>query len=181
MARASLVPQVIDAIVAGLRAYSTTDVTFRGPTSSTSGVTVYDGPEWRAPATDPNGFVVIGYGGEDLDERADDGETGSESMSGANGVRGMATTRPRDQLADDVECVAFYRSGSVDSSTAREKAWQMVDAVHSWLQANPTCGVATTTNGQVVRVHVTARSMDQWLNSGSRCAVRFTISAQTRT
>ena len=38
MAAASLIPTVLDAVVAGLRAYSTGDVTFRSPMSSASGV-----------------------------------------------------------------------------------------------------------------------------------------------
>lgn len=182
MARASLVPEIVDAVLAGLRSYSTADVTFRGPTSSTSGVTVYDGPEVRDHNDSPVGtFVIIGYGGEDLDPVMADGEQGSEAMSGVQQVRGMATSRPKDQLQDDIECVALSWSGSPNPSAVRSKAWDAVDAVHSWLQANPTAGIATTADGQVVRIHITSRSMSQWFSSGARCAVRFTISAQTRT
>ncbi len=181
MARSSLVPQVIDAIVAGLRTYSTTDVTFRGPTSSASGVTVYDGPEWRAPATDPHGFVVIGYGGEDLTERDPSGEEGSESMAGGQQVRAIAASSPKEQPQDEIECVAYYFTGSVDTSTAREKAWQMVDAVDTFLRADPKVGISASADGQVMWVQLTSRSMSQWLASGSRCAVRFTLTAYTRT
>lgn len=182
MARASLVPEIVDALLAGLRAYSTADVTFRGPTSSASGVTVYDGPEFRAYSSDPSGFVVVGYGGEDLDERDPDGEPGAESMQGAQDVRAIATSSPKEQPQDEIECVAFAWDGSAKAvASVRESAWQMVDAVDTYLRANPKVGIAASADGQVMWVQLTARSMSQWLNSGARCAVRFTLTAHTRT
>lgn len=181
MAAASLIPTVLDAVVAGLRAYSTGDVTFRSPVSSASGVTVYDGPEWRLPATDPDGFLVIGYGGEDLDDRADDGEQGADVVTGDQQVRAIATSSPKQQADDQIECVAFWRSGSVDTSQARAQAWAIVDAVDTFLRADPKVGVTASAAGQVMWVQLTSRSMSQWLNSGSRCAVRFTLTAHTRT
>jgi hypothetical protein len=182
VARASLVPQILTAVVAGLRTYSTPDVTFRAPTSSATGATVYDGPEWRAyDGPDAAGWLVIGWGGEDVDIRPTDGEQPDPAMSGSQDVRAIATSSPREQPQDEIECVAVYGAGALDTATARAKAWALVDAVHSFLTADPKVGIVPSADGQVMWVQLTSRSTTQWINSGSRCAVRFTITAYTRT
>lgn len=182
MARASLVPQILDALVAGLRGYSTAEVTFRAPTASSDGVTVYDGPEWLAyDGPDRAGFVVIGYGGEDVDDRPADGDPGDPAAAGSQDVRAIATSSPKEQPEDEIECVAVYGTGALDTATARSVAWQVVDAVDTFLRANAKVGIAPSADGQVMWVQLTSRSMTQWLNSGSRCAVRFTLTAHTRT
>jgi hypothetical protein len=188
MARASLVPQVLDALVAGLRVYSTVEMAFRAPTGVASGVTVYDGPEWLAyDGPDPDGFVVVGYGGEDLDVRGSrttarsGDDEGDPSVSGSQDVRAMATSSPKEQPQDDIECVAVYGSGAVDTAVSRTAAWRIVDAVDTFLRADPKLGIAASADGQVMWVQLTSRSMTQWLSSGSRCAIRFTLTAYTRT
>lgn len=182
MARASLIPQILDALVAGLRSYSTTEVTFRAPTSIGEGTAVYDGPEWRAyEGPDLDGWLVIGWGGEPVDERPALGERGDVVMGGGSEVRAIATSSPKAQPEDGISCVAVYSGGDIDTAGARSKAWQIVDAVDSYLRADPKVGIAPSADGQVLWVQVTARSMEQWLNAGSWCSITFTLTASTRT
>ena len=176
MARVSLVPDVIDGIVAGLRAASG----FRAPTSSADGITVFDGPEFiGSNDTEPDGFVVIGYGGEDLEARddtdADDAATGEVSLAG------QATSSPKDN-ADEIECVAWYGTGGVHVSATRLAAFAIVDAVDTWLRPNARAGVLPSSSGYVHQCQVTASSLRQYVIDGnSRAVVRFTIRVLAKT
>ena len=175
MARVSLTPEVIDGIVAGLRARAG----WRGPDDSTEGTTVYDGPEFTTTdATHPDGFVVIGYGGEDLDDREGDPD---DAMSGEVNVAAMATTSPKD-VSDEIECAAWFGLGSVDVSGARSAVFAIVDDFDTWLRANARATVAPGSGAQVNHVQVTGTSLRQYIrDGGSRASVRFTIRLQSRT
>ncbi len=175
MARASLIPDVLDGIVTGLRAATG----FRSPTSTSDGITVYDGPEFTArQGMDRSGFVVIGYGGEDL-EQPDDGPN-DPAVSTDTSVRAIATTSPKEH-EDDIDCAAFYSLGSVDSSACRLAAFAIVDAVDTWLRANAKAGFTASGLNQVFHVQIVALEFQQYVAGGSRAVVRFTLRVKSRT
>jgi hypothetical protein len=179
MARTSLIPEVITAVVTGLRGTAG----LRAPTATTTGATVYDGPEVLAhKGPDTAGLIVIGYGGEDLDARLNDSSP-DPSMIGSSEVWAVATSSPKDQPEDDIECVAWCSLGYVDTAAARSTAFALVDLVDTWCRANPRAGVLTQADGSQVmwaQVHGT-RSLEQYVSGGSRAKVRFTLRVKTRT
>ena len=175
--RFSLLPDLIDSVVAGLRATSG----FRAPSSSASGITVYDGPEWiGGQATDPDGYVIIGYGGENLERRGVGDDPNPQRLESQ--IRSISPAALKEQ---DVElpCVAFAWSGGSDMSATRLQAFAIVDLVEAWLTANPRAGVATGSGGtQVLWAKLTgSHSLSQYTESGVRAVVEFTITAKTRT
>lgn len=178
MAKVSLVPQILDALVSGLRAYTGGTVTFRAPDGSADGVTVYDGPEWLVGTRrDADGFVVIGYGGEDLEARPADAS--GSSGSGSTSVRAISTESLKDH-EDEFDCVAVATDST--PSAARLAAHAMADALDSFLRTDPTLGIATSADGQVFHVQVTERpELRQWVSDQFWCALVVTLTAKTRT
>lgn len=176
--RFSLIPQVIDGLVAGMRASSG----FRAPDGTGDGVTVYDGPEWiGVSGKDPEGRLIVGYGGEDLEVHGDD--EAPNAIQQDTEIRAISTSAPRDQMVV-VPCVAYAWLGYEDASAARTAVFAVVDAVESWLTSNPRCNVATQADGSQV-MHATASGSHEFrqyrVGGGSRAVVEFTITAKTRT
>lgn len=176
----SLIPDVLDGLVTGLRAATG----FRSPTSSSDGVTVYDGPEWvGANADDPDGFVVVGYGGEDLESRGV-GDDPGPAVSGDTQVRSISTAASKEQDLE-VPCVVYTWSGAEeDVSALRSSAFDALAAVEVWLTANPRLGVTPgASNEQVLWATATgSHSLRQYKEGGGvRCVVEFTITVRTRT
>lgn len=175
MARVSLTPDVIDGIVAGLRARTG----WRGPTDPTEGITVYDGPEFTTTsATHPDGFVVIGWGGEDLEAREGDPDDGiTADLTTAT----MSAAEPKD-VDENLQCVAYYGVGSVDVAGTRRAAYALVDGVETWLRTNDRAGVAVLPGGHVHWARVVSTSMRQEIvDGGSRVTIRFAITFKSRT
>jgi hypothetical protein len=180
MARTSLIPEVLTAVVVGLRATAG----LRAPTSTADGATVYDGPEFLSyNGPDPLGMIVIGYGDEDLEARQNDQDGAAPAMTGISQVRAISTASPKDQPEDDVQCVAWFASGDVNTAAVRASAFALVDLVDTWCRANGRATVPTQSDGsQVMWVQVHGdRSLEQYLNGGSRAKVRFTLRVKTRT
>ena len=175
--RFSLIPELIDGIVAGLRARTG----FRDPSSAESGITVYDGPEWiGGQDTDLLGFVVIGYGGEDLESRGV--EDAPNPMPQSTEIRAISPAAVKEQDVE-VPCVAYFWSGDGSVSTVRAGVFAIVAQVEQWLSDNPKCGVAVQAdNAQVIHATATgSHEFRQYVDPGPRAVVEFTITAKTRT
>lgn len=174
----SLIPDVLDGIVTGLRA----STGFRGPDDSADGVTVYDGPEWTGQqAEDRDGFLIVGYGGEDLESRKP--EEGATSVTGESQVRSISTSAYKEQ-SDEIPCVLYAWSGDLSFSALRTSAFAVVDAVEQWLTDNPRCGVAAGAhNEQVLWATATGtHELRQYRDGGkSVVVIPFTITVRTRT
>lgn len=138
---ASTVPAVLDALVAGF-------------TSALPGVQVVDGQ----PITTDGDVVCVGF-------------------SGLAGEPAVESTRTREQLAVeperesyDITCLASSWDGGTDAKAVRDRAYQLLDAVASWLAADRTLG------GLVLSTRLSAESLIQeQTDQGAAATVRFTV------
>ncbi len=176
MARITWAPEVIDGVLAAVRALDG----YRAPTDTTDGVTVLDGPEALYYGDDlGSSYVIVGYGGEDT---FDPGDQSADASSGDVSVRAIAPTSPKEEAAE-LEFLAVYRSGDVNVSAARTAVVQIGSDVDTALRAAPRVGVTADSSGaQVLWAQVTAWSLRSYLRGTDLVAeLRFTVSYSTRT
>ena len=102
MARITWAPEVIDGVLAALRALDG----YRAPTDTTDGVTVYDGPEALYYGDLSGSYVIVGYGGEDT---IDPGDPSDDASEGTVSVRALAPTSPKEN-AESLRCLAVYQT-----------------------------------------------------------------------
>lgn len=138
---ASTVPAVLDVLVAGF-------------TSALPGVQVVDGQ----PITTDGDVVCVGF-------------------SGLAGEPAVESTRTREQLAVeperesyDITCLASSWDGGTDARVVRDRAYELLDAVASWVAADRTLG------GLVLSTRLSAESLIQeQTDQGAAATVRFTV------
>lgn len=174
MATVTLAPEILDGLVTALRARTG----YRGPTDMTSGVTVYDGPEFLRYQSTGTSYVIVGYGGEDTVEA---GDISDDATRGDVSVRAIATTSPkRDEASIDFLCQ--YAAGDFDVAAARMAVRDIGNDVDSTLRSDPKLGIAPGSSGQVLWVQVTGWSLRTFLAGTQLVAqLRLTLTFNART
>jgi hypothetical protein len=114
----SVVPQLIDALVARTRA-------------ALPNIEVFDG---TGVSADPGDFVMIGV------EDPDPASTGF-SATASQTAGPLGSTKPRDQTGV-LWCIAYSWTGDLDQKLARDTAYSYLAAVENLLRADPTLGIA---------------------------------------
>ena len=175
MARITWAPEVIDGVLAALRALDG----YRAPTDTTDGVTVYDGPEALYYGDLSGSYVIVGYGGEDT---IDPGDPSDDASEGTVSVRALAPTSPKEN-AESLRCLAVYQTGDADVSAARTAVVAIGSAVDGALRAAPRVGVTPDSGGaQVLWVQVTDLALRNYFRGTLLIAeLRFTLTYSTRT
>ena len=170
MSRATFAPYVIDALLTAMRARTG----YRSPTSTTTGITVYDSVEIFTEETFPTSYLVIGWSGDQRDAP-------TESAAAPISVRAIATTSPKEEAQTTIACRAAYQIGDVAPAAARLAATAIVDEVDTVLRLDPKIGITPSSAGQVMWVQLTEVRMTQFVSSGSVCIVDFTLTISART
>jgi hypothetical protein len=174
MATQTRTAQVIDALIAGVRALPG----HRAPDGTVSGadlVTVYDGPEIRSTddAIDES-WVVIGWSGSGPDDL--------NPAAQVNLSRGpiAATNRPRNEVVT-ISCLASARRGE-STKAARDLVTAELDAVAGLLRSDPSLGINTagTIGGVRTIAYVTAGTLSQYLLDGYVAEWEFTVTYESR-
>ena len=163
---------MVDAVVASWRALPG----YRAPTDSTSGVTVFDGPEVLLSSEAPSSYVIVGYGGED---DMDAGDSSDDMLTSDVSVRALATTSPKEEDGQ-VECLAVYQSGDEDVSAARSAVVTIGSAVDAALRSAPQLGLIPD-GTQLLWTQVTGVALRTYLRGGVVAKLRFTLSYKART
>lgn len=146
---------------------------YRSPSTTGTGIPVFDGPEVFATEDRPAVWLVVGSPGED----------GGDEPGSAGQVAGplAASTRPRDETGV-VECLAVAQSGDAPVGgvrAVREAARAVVAAVESALRVGvsaPTLGLAADVVAQVTSVRWSQYLTDR----GPVCEAQFTVSYRAR-
>lgn len=168
------VGQVIDALIAGMRA--TTG--FRGPNdpSTVAGLTtVFDSSEvWTTDDRDGQSFLVVGYAGDDPE---DDVPVATTAFT-----RGpiAVPARPRDELAT-IHCRAIA-DGKETPKIARDAALLILSAVSAFCRADPSLGINTsdTVGGVRTIAYVTAGDLLAYAHNGHTAEWSFDVSFSSR-
>lgn len=160
----TLWPQVVDGLVAGMRATAG----YQAPTSTGSGVPVYDSTDPGTTNQNDEKFLVIAWPG-DPDSPAEAGTW--EQTPGP-----MATTRPKDE-AGTVECMAIAQNGDMNPKTVRDWAFAVVADVERLCRAQqvPCLGVQG-----VLWAFVRAGRFSPYMNEGATAELQFTVTYLAR-
>lgn len=168
------VAQVIDTLVAGLRATSG----FRSPTSASTVpglTTVYDSSEvWTTDDRDGQSVLVIGYASDEPDDQTPIAE--STFTRGPIAV----PARPRDEVSV-IRCRAIV-DGRETPKLARDAALATIEAVAAFCRVDPSLGLNTsgTVGGVRTIAYVTAGDLIQYLVRGHTAEWAFDVSFSTR-
>ncbi len=176
MARITWAPEVIDGVLAAVRALDG----YRAPTDTTDGITVYDGPEARFYGDLDGSYLIVGYGGED---ELDPGDPSSEASAGDITIRTMASPSRPKANTDTLECLAVYQTGDFNVSAARTAVVTIGSQVDTALRNAPRVGTSTDSSGaQVIQVYVSSWSLRNYLRGTLLIAeLRFTVTYSTHT
>lgn len=123
----SRLPYVIDALVAALRATSG----YRAPTATTSGIPVFDGPEYGITADRAQTWLCVGWSG-DPDAPQDGGEASQVIASLGNVQREEAGSIP-------IRIVS--QSGDRDMQARRLAAFAAMGTVETYVRTTPRLGL----------------------------------------
>ena len=143
-------PVVVDALVAALRA-----------DPALAGVDILDGP----PTGEPSGRDVIAIG-HALD---DDDDTAGSTAWTDHSTGGVVEERC------EIRCAVQAVSGNTALTTARGRAFELLDAAHAALRADWTAGVASVVSVDLAAG--TVRQAQSDLGSGARVEFTVTIHA----
>jgi hypothetical protein len=163
--------QVIDAVVEQCRALPG----YRGPESTDSGTTVWDGPEFQASEDHAQGeHLIIGWPGNI------DATTPAANSTWTTGPI-ASTVRPRDETTT-IACVAIAQHGSTPKES-RDLANTVLADVATLLRTNPSLNIdaSATIGGVLIIAYVTAGTMSQYLGpSGYTTTIEFTLTYSGR-
>ena len=174
MARITHADLILDALVTAQRAVTG----YRSPTSSTAGITVYDGPEALLTQDRGDSHVIIGYGGED---QWDPGDPGSDAVQSGISIRAIATTSPKAEEGT-IECFAQVVSGDMDVSAVRTAVVAIGTSVDGTLRTDPKIGIAVSGAAQVLWTQVTGVAVRVYLLGTQLVGeLRFTLTYSART
>lgn len=107
---------------------------WRAPTSSSSGVTVYFGPEVDSYGDRASQFVVVAWPGDDSGDGAD--AAGSVTQKPA----AMASHHPREETGE-IACMAVAQDGSPAFTGVLQAAEALLAQVQTALRQNPNLGL----------------------------------------
>ena len=155
--------EVVDALVATMRATSG----YRSPTSTSSGITVYDGPEVLLSGEPAGSFLVIGSTKE-VSGADYAGRSGQTSATFGN--------RSRDE-AGTIVCQAVAQSGDVDVKAVRDAALAVMGDVEDALRADNGQGVNT---GYYCLVEQGDATISQYVTGGAVCEIEFMVTYKAR-
>lgn len=163
-------PNWVDAVLAAMRA--TTG--YKDPSSTATGIPVYDGPEVYLTADTVGSYLVIGYSG--TDEEPD--SPGSADQTEAT----SSPLRSKDEMGI-ITCYACAQSGdnSITNRSVkkvRDQAFAMVAAVEISIRTAPDEGLIGL--GQVRLLQFRNLRVEQWAREGVVCAITFDIQFQSR-
>jgi hypothetical protein len=161
------IPDVIDALVALARAASG----HRDPEAVTSGIPVFDGPQYGITSDRVTTWLAIGWSGEPgLPEDAADAEQTIGPIGNA--------VRARDERGE-IPCRAVCQTGDrAAPKRARDAAFAEMAVMEDITRTNPTLGL----DPSWMRLsYVTGRySLRQENDAGSKCTLDFIVGFRTR-
>jgi hypothetical protein len=164
---------VVDALVAAMRA--TTG--YRSPYSGSSGVTVFDGPEYGLTEEHSESYLVIGWAG-DPDSPEDSGQSRQTT-----GPLAANAGRPRDEEGT-INCRAVSQIGDASLTQrsvkdARDACLAVIATVEAALRTDPTLGLVPTLSRLVAEMGGTF-TPKQYANAGIVCEIDFQVTYRAR-
>lgn len=162
-----LVVRVYDAVLGLLRAQPG----YRSPSSPTSGIPVYDGPEIETGSGPEGVYVVLG--------RSSPAEEDTASATTTTAPGPLSPARQRDETGVLYGCV-IAQTGDTDPSGARASAASVVETLEAAVRASVHLGLTPGTTSTMTS-WMTTGSLTQWATpDGAVVEISFTIGYQGR-
>jgi hypothetical protein len=150
---------------------------YRSPYSGSSGITVFDGPEYGLTEEHSESYLVIGWAG-DPDSPEDSGQSRQTT-----GPLAANAGRPRDEEGT-INCRAVSQIGDASLTQrsvkdARDACLAVIATVEAALRTDPTLGLVPTLSRLVAEMGGTF-TPKQYANAGIVCEIDFQVTYRAR-